>query len=88
MTKFTQDMAPAQYVEAGGIRFAYRRLGVPERRPLVFFQHFTGTLDDHDPAVSDAFAADREVIRIVAWRSRLSGRGGNAAPPPRKCQRY
>jgi len=62
MTKFTQDMAVTQHTEAGGIRFAYRRLGVPERLPLVFFQHFMGTLDDHDPALSDAFAADREVI--------------------------
>jgi pimeloyl-ACP methyl ester carboxylesterase len=62
MTKFTQDTALTQYVEGGGIRFAYRRFGVPERLPLVFFQHFMGTLDDHDPALSDAFAADREVI--------------------------
>jgi pimeloyl-ACP methyl ester carboxylesterase len=62
MTEFTQYMAVTQYVEAGGIRFAYRRLGVPERLPLLFFQHFMGTLDDHDPALSDAFAADREVI--------------------------
>jgi len=22
----------------------------------VFFQHFMGTLDDHDPALSDAFS--------------------------------
>jgi hypothetical protein len=29
---------------------------VSERLPLVFFQHFMGTLDDHDPALSDAFA--------------------------------
>jgi pimeloyl-ACP methyl ester carboxylesterase len=35
---------------------------MPERPPLVFFQHFMGTLDDHDPALSDAFATDREVI--------------------------
>jgi len=62
MTEFTQYMTVTQYVEAGGIRFVYRRLGVPERLPLVFFQHFMGTLDDHDPALSDAFAADREVI--------------------------
>jgi pimeloyl-ACP methyl ester carboxylesterase len=62
MTKFTQDMALTQYVEAGGIRFAYRRFGIPGHLPLVFFQHFMGTLDDHDPAVSDAFAGDREVI--------------------------
>ena len=62
MTKFTQDTTLTQYVEGGGIRFSYRRFGVPERLPLVFFQHFMGTLDDHDPALSDAFAADREVI--------------------------
>jgi pimeloyl-ACP methyl ester carboxylesterase len=62
MTQFTQDVALTQYAEGGGIRFAYRRLGIPGRLPLVFFQHFMGTLDDHDPAVSDAFAGDREVI--------------------------
>jgi pimeloyl-ACP methyl ester carboxylesterase len=62
MTELTQYMTLTQYVEAGGIRFAYRRLGVPERFPLVFFQHFMGTLDDDDPALTDAFAADREVI--------------------------
>jgi pimeloyl-ACP methyl ester carboxylesterase len=62
MTQFTHDTAPTQYAEAGGMRFAYRRFGLPRRPPLVFFQHFMGTLDDHDPALSDAFASDREVI--------------------------
>jgi pimeloyl-ACP methyl ester carboxylesterase len=62
MTQFTHDTAPTQYVEADGIRFACRRFGNPGRAPLVFFNHFMGTLDDHDPAVGDAFAADREVI--------------------------
>jgi pimeloyl-ACP methyl ester carboxylesterase len=62
MTSFTHDTAPTQYAEGGGIRFAYRRFGSPGRPPLVFFQHFMGTLDDHDPALSDAFARDREVI--------------------------
>ena len=62
MTSFTHDTAPTQYAEAGGIRFAYRRFGSPGRPPLVFFQHFMGNLDDHDPALSDAFAGDREVI--------------------------
>src|SRR6202035_1990101 len=56
MTQFTHDTAPTQYVDAGGTRFAYRRFGVPGRPPLVFFQHFMGNLDDHDPALSDAFA--------------------------------
>jgi pimeloyl-ACP methyl ester carboxylesterase len=62
MTAFTHDTVPTQYAEGGGIRFAYRRFGLPGRPPLVFFQHFMGTLDDHDPALSDAFASDREVI--------------------------
>ncbi len=62
MTHFTHDTAPTQYAEAGRTRFAYRRFGIPGRPPLVFFQHFMGTLDDHDPALSDAFASDREVI--------------------------
>jgi pimeloyl-ACP methyl ester carboxylesterase len=62
MTQFTHDTAPTQYVDAGGTRFAYRRFGTPARPPLVFFQHFMGTLDDHDPALSDAFATDREVV--------------------------
>ncbi len=62
MTSFTHDTAPTKFAEGGGIRFAYRRFGTPECPPLVFFQHFMGTLDDHDPALSDAFASDREVI--------------------------
>ena len=62
MTQYTHDTAPTEYVEAGGIRFAYRRFGYPERTPIVFFQHFMGNLDDYDPAVSDGFASDREVI--------------------------
>jgi len=62
MTQFTHDTAPTQYVDAGGTRFAYRRFGAQGRPPLLFFQHFMGNLDDHDPALSDAFASDREVI--------------------------
>jgi pimeloyl-ACP methyl ester carboxylesterase len=62
MTSFVHDTAPTQYAEAGGIRFAYRRFGIPGPPPLVFFQHFMGTMDDHDPALSDAFASGREVI--------------------------
>src|ERR1700753_809541 len=72
MTQFTHDTAPTQYVDAGGTRFAYRRFGTPGRPPLLFFQHFMGTLDDHDPALSDAFASDREVI--------LFGTPGVASP--------
>jgi pimeloyl-ACP methyl ester carboxylesterase len=62
MTVHTHQTAPTQFVEANGIRFAYRRFGKPGGVPLVFNQHFTGTMDHWDPAVTDGFAKDREVI--------------------------
>ena len=58
----THQTAPTQFVEANGIRFAYRRFGRPSGVPLVFNQHYTGTMDHWDPAVTDGFAKDREVI--------------------------
>jgi pimeloyl-ACP methyl ester carboxylesterase len=58
----THQTAPTQFVEANGIRFAYRRFGRPEGVPLVFNQHFTGTMDHWDPAVTDGLATEREVI--------------------------
>src|ERR1700741_210386 len=62
MTTHTHQTAPTQFVEAGGIRFAYRRFGKPGGVPLVFNIHFMGTMDYWDPAVTDGFARDREVI--------------------------
>jgi pimeloyl-ACP methyl ester carboxylesterase len=50
------------FVDAGGIRYAYRRLGKVGPTPLLCLQHFTGTLDNWDPAIVDAHAQDREVI--------------------------
>ena len=58
----THQTAPTQYVEANGIRFAYRRFGKVGGVPLVFNIHFTGTMDHWDPAVTDGFAQGREVI--------------------------
>ena len=62
MSAYTHDTAPTQYLETGGIRFAYRRFGRAGGVPLVFFNHFRGNLDTFDPAITDAFAADREVV--------------------------
>jgi pimeloyl-ACP methyl ester carboxylesterase len=62
MTDHHHQTASTQFVEANGIRFAYRRFGKATGVPLVFNQHFTGTMDHWDPAVTDGFAGDREVI--------------------------
>jgi len=62
MTQHNHQTVPTQFVEANGVRFAYRRFGKAAGVPLVFNQHFTGTMDHWDPAVTDGFAKDREVI--------------------------
>src|ERR1700704_1115564 len=54
--------APTQFVEANGIRFAYRRFGKAGGVPIVFNQHYKGTMDYWDPAVTDGLARDRELI--------------------------
>jgi pimeloyl-ACP methyl ester carboxylesterase len=59
---YTHNTAPTQFVEANGIRFAYRRFGKPGGVPIVFNQHYTGTMDYWDPAVTDGLAQSREVI--------------------------
>jgi pimeloyl-ACP methyl ester carboxylesterase len=58
----THETAPTQFVEANGIRFAYRRFGKAVGVPMIFNQHFQGTLDHWDPAVTDGLAKTREVI--------------------------
>src|SRR3981081_954490 len=59
MTQHSHQTAPTQFVEANGIRFTYRRFGNAAGVPLVFNQHFTGTMDHWDPAVTDGFPRDR-----------------------------
>jgi pimeloyl-ACP methyl ester carboxylesterase len=62
MTTHTHQTAPTQFVEANGIRFAYRRFGKTGAVPLVFNMHLNGTMDHWDPAVTDGIAQEREVI--------------------------
>jgi len=64
MSTYTHQTAPTQHVQANGIRFAYRRFGKAGGSPLVFNMHFMGTMDHWDPAVTDGFAKEREVIQF------------------------
>ena len=54
--------APTQFLQVKNETYAYRRFGGGAAHPLVFLQHFMGTLDNWDPAVTDPLAAGREVI--------------------------
>lgn len=55
-------LAPAKTITVGGVRFAYRELGPKGGIPVVFFVHLSGTLDNWDPRIVDAIAANRHVI--------------------------
>lgn len=54
--------APNQTLEANGIKFSYRSFGNNNGTPIVFLQHFTGTMDYWDPEVVDGLAKTHKVI--------------------------
>src|SRR5262245_29974699 len=64
MTTQTTNNAttPTRFAAVGNETYAYRRFGSGPNLPLLFLQHFTGTLDNWDPAVTDPIASGREVI--------------------------
>ena len=69
--------APTRFLQAGDTKYAYRRFGEGTGLPLLFLQHFTGTLDNWDPAITDALASNREVI---LFENAGVGRSSGAAP--------
>jgi len=54
--------AATQFLQRRNATYAYRRFGEGAGLPLLFLQHFTGTLDNWDPAITDPLASGREVI--------------------------
>ncbi len=59
--------APNRHVDAAnGVTYRYRRFGTPtdSGTPLIFLQHYRGTLDNWDPLLVDTIAAQREVILV------------------------
>ncbi|OLL27595.1 alpha/beta hydrolase [Burkholderia sp. SRS-W-2-2016] len=78
MTAMTSSNAPTRYIDAAGVRYAYRRFGKRDGGlPLLCLQHFTGTLDNWDPAVVDRLAQDRE---IILFENAGVGRSGGHVP--------
>jgi pimeloyl-ACP methyl ester carboxylesterase len=54
--------APTRTVVVGGTTYAYRELGPVGGVPVVMFMHLAGNLDNWDPRIIDALAAQRHVI--------------------------
>jgi pimeloyl-ACP methyl ester carboxylesterase len=62
MVDASNTTAPTQFIETRLEKYAYRRFGKGAGLPLLCLQHFTGTLDNWDPSVTDPLALGREVI--------------------------
>lgn len=60
--QYTYVTVPTQFVEAKGIRFAYRSYGKKGDIPVIYFNHLTANLDNCDPGIMDAIAAHRQII--------------------------
>jgi len=70
--------APTRFLRVQGETYAYRRFGGGAGLPLLCLQHFTGTLDNWDPAVTDPLASGRE---ILLFESAGVGRSSGEVPP-------
>jgi pimeloyl-ACP methyl ester carboxylesterase len=55
------DVSTKRVTADNAIEYAYRELGERDA-PLVLLQHFRGNLDNWDPALVDALAAERRVV--------------------------
>ena len=57
------ETSETKFVEARGTKYAYRRIGRDAGNPpLVFMQHFTGTMEGWDPLVVNGLAKNRLVV--------------------------
>ncbi|KQM81808.1 alpha/beta hydrolase [Sphingomonas sp. Leaf23] len=68
---------PTRTITAAGTQFAYRQLGGGSGVPVVLLNHWGANLDNFDPAIVAALAADRPVY---ALDYRGIGRSGGRAP--------
>jgi len=77
MSSFTHHTAPNQFIEAGGTRYTYRIFGKKAGLPLVLLQHFTGTLDNWDPKITDGLAKH---FRVILFDNKGIGASGGETP--------
>lgn len=59
---YRTSIAPTRFVNAAGVRFAYRVIGQEDGIPLIVLNGFRGAMDDWDPALIDIIATERKVV--------------------------
>lgn len=59
---YTYATVPTQFIEANGIKFAYRSYGKAGGIPVIYFNHLAANLDNCDPRIMDAIETERHII--------------------------
>jgi pimeloyl-ACP methyl ester carboxylesterase len=60
--KDLHETAITKFIEVHGTPFAYRIFGKKEGIPLILLQHFTGTMDNWDPAITNGLSKEFQVV--------------------------
>lgn len=64
MASNTHESASTRYANVNGLQIAYRRFGPPVGVPLLMLNYFAAHMDNWDPAITNGFAAEGEVILL------------------------
>ncbi len=64
MNTLQHETAPTKFVQAEGVRFAYRRLGPRGAVPLLLLNYFAANMDAWDPQVTNGLARNHDVILL------------------------
>lgn len=59
---YTYATVPTQFVNANGIKIAYRSYGKQGGIPVIYLNHLAAVLDNCDPGVMDGIASQHQII--------------------------
>ena len=76
-SNYTYATAPTQFVEANGVKFAYRSYGKQGGIPVIYLNHLAAVLDNCDPRVMDGIASQHQ---IISFDNRGIGASSGNAP--------
>ena len=63
-SNYTYATVPTQFIEANGIRFAYRSYGKQGGIPVIYLNHLAAVLDNCDPGVMNGIALQHQIISV------------------------
>ena len=80
-SNYTYATVPTQFVEANGVRFAYRSYGKGGGIPVIYLNHLSANLDNCDPRVMDGIASQHQIISFdYRGIGATSGKQGESIP--------